>query len=361
MPKYDLTKIQQRELAKHLTNAQLCALCIAVESDIIQSDTKSHSEDIPHVRKSVIENLQRQDYLDVYLYKSTLYYNPTDSACELYTALMMTDNENENGRSNIKGEKLMTTTVTTIYENTAAIDGSSPDVPVETAVLAELARISGDDPLYITLPVAFADGVSRNGRKYSQETAQAIMDQINAGSVTGQKGHVRTQDRPYVFETPPLIWLGAVKEGNTVWAKAYVMKEASDVREYVSTAKATGSKVGTSIYGVAQVDMDGNVAADGFVLESIDLSHPARLGLPDAGRVPHVTAETVIDETDKPLIFIPGADPSKPAPNNGGIFIPGYTGADDSSSELIRIPGNRSKAPDRSERNMSIFIPGASS
>lgn len=173
-----------------------------------------------------------------------------------------------------------------IFENLSSFTGRFPKINVSEQVVNEL----GADPMFVTLPVGFSNSESRNGRKYDEKSARAILEAINTQKPIGQKGHLRAEDRPYKFETPPFIWVGAVIEHGTVWGKAFIMEHAADVREYVRVAKATGAMVGTSIYGTADIDADGNVS--NLQIESIDLAHPARLGLPQAARTPVITSES---------------------------------------------------------------------
>jgi hypothetical protein len=184
-----------------------------------------------------------------------------------------------------------------IMETRSTFASGFPDIPIAETVISEL----GDNPMFVTLPIGRVDTTSRNGRRYTRESVQALVDAVNSEKSIGQKGHLRDDERAYRFDIPPLMWLGATLEADgTAWGKAYVMESAPDVREYIRVAKINNAKVGTSIYGTATIEDDGTVRD--LQIESIDLAHPGRLGVEMAGAVPTVTQETVT-----------GADADQPA------------------------------------------------
>jgi hypothetical protein len=75
--------------------------------------------------------------------------------------------------------------------------------------------------VFITLPIGKVGQRSRNDRVYNRAAMDAIVSAINERKVPGQKGHMPDEERPYRFETPPLMWVGAKLESDgTVWAKA---------------------------------------------------------------------------------------------------------------------------------------------
>lgn len=180
-----------------------------------------------------------------------------------------------------------------IMETRSTFSSGFPDIPIAETVVQEL----GDNPMFVTLPIGRVDTTSRNGRKYTRESVQALVEAVNSEKSIGQKGHLRDDERAYRFDIPPLMWLGATLEADgTAWGKAYVMESAPDVREYIRVAKINNAKVGTSIYGTATIDDDGTVRD--LQIESIDLAHPGRLGVEIAGAVPTVTQETVVGADD---------------------------------------------------------------
>lgn len=155
-----------------------------------------------------------------------------------------------------------------------------------------MTAFEGDpDPVFVTLPIGKAGTTSRNGRYYDDESMQLIVNAINAETVMGQMGHLREEDRPYDFTVPPAIWLAAKMESDgRVWAKAYIFRHATALREYIKFAKQTEARTATSLYGTAEVDDKGRVR--NLEIESVDFAHPKRIGVLDAAAVPAVTKET---------------------------------------------------------------------
>jgi DNA-binding FrmR family transcriptional regulator len=174
-----------------------------------------------------------------------------------------------------------------LFEMETTLSGKYPEIPIAETVISEL----GSSPLFVTLPLGAIGAKSLNGRRYNKESVEAIADAINTEKSIGQKGHLRDDERPYVFEIPPLMWLGAkIDDKGKLWGKAFVLESFPEVREYVRVAKLTNARIGTSIYGTGEIDEDGTV--HNLKIESIDLAHPGRLGVPIAAAVPMLTAET---------------------------------------------------------------------
>lgn len=185
-----------------------------------------------------------------------------------------------------------------IFESTHTLSGYVPKVPLAENVNLDDLTTGDPDPVFLTLPVGQVGAQSRNGRRYSDTNIRAILDAVNTRKVDGIKGHLRDEERAYRFDIPSLIWVGAVQEADgMVWAKAYVLQSAGDVREYVKIAKKVGKPIGTSIYGTATID--GEEVRD-LEIEQIDLAHPSRVGVPITAAVPDVTSEMTTKEADMP-------------------------------------------------------------
>lgn len=153
----------------------------------------------------------------------------------------------------------------------------------------------GDDtPFFITLPVGEKGVQSRNDRTYPGEEVQRIADTINQERIGGILGHLRDDQRAYEYQIPVIHWVGAMFEGNTLWAKGYIPKTEPKLRESMRIAMKTRSRTGTSIYGTAEIGEDGVV--HNLKVESIDIAHPDRVGVTMAAAVPAVTSETVNQE-----------------------------------------------------------------
>ena len=155
------------------------------------------------------------------------------------------------------------------------------------------ALTEGDDaPMFLTLPIA-TETISRNGVKYARKDVMRIVSAINNRDIIGQKGHLTEAERSHRFDTPSLFWVGAMlDEKGVAWGKAYIPRTASDVREYVRVAKAMNAKVGTSIYGMADINETGEIVGDSLSLEQIDMVNPARVGVIQAVGIPIITQES---------------------------------------------------------------------
>lgn len=153
-----------------------------------------------------------------------------------------------------------------------------------------LARIKQTDPVpvFVTLIIGQVDAQSRNGRTYPREAVAAMVAQINAGGITGILGHLRSHELAYEFRTPALYWLSAaIESGGSVTGTAYVVPGAA--REHIELSASLGWKIGTSLYGTAVTGETG-VVSD-LKVETIDLAHPDRVGIPQTANVPAVASE----------------------------------------------------------------------
>lgn len=161
--------------------------------------------------------------------------------------------------------------------------GSYPTIPLPDG----MAEGFGEDAMFVTLPIGRVDARSRNGRVYTREAVQAIVDAVNTNKPEGRWGHLRDEERPYAYDPPAIRWLAAMIDDNgTAWAKGIPVTD--EAREHFRVAKLAGSRVGTSVYGFGQ--MEGERVVD-FELETIDLAAPDRVGIPDTAAKPMITSE----------------------------------------------------------------------
>ncbi len=195
-----------------------------------------------------------------------------------------------------------------LTETTHLLSEAAPEVAVNDRVRMEALTEGDDDPLFITLPVAQSGAISLNDRYYDAENIADIVKAVMTSDVEGIKGHLPDWERGFTYETPIMYWIGAMLDESTgfVWAKAYVPVSATEVREHFRVKAATGSRVGTSIYGTAEIWWDETLEkfrVSNLKLESIDLSHPARVGVPMTAAIPTLSAEMTesggeaVDET----------------------------------------------------------------
>lgn len=174
------------------------------------------------------------------------------------------------------------------FLNVSELRGSYPSIALPDG----MAEQFGEDAMFVTLPIGKVDARSRNGRTYTREAVQAIVDAINTNKPEGRWGHLRDEDRPYTYEAPAIRWLAAIIDMNGVaWAKGVPV--TAEAREHFRIAKIAGSRVGTSVYGFGR--MDGDRVVD-FELETIDLAAPDRVGIPETAAEPMITKETNEDD-----------------------------------------------------------------
>lgn len=176
-----------------------------------------------------------------------------------------------------------------ISELIAPFGGEYPDVPLAEGVELKTLTEGDDKPFFVTLPVGQVS-VSRNDRVYRREAVESIQQAVVVRRVGGILGHLRDDARPYEFNIPVIHWVGAVFEGDTLWAKGYIPKTQPDLREYMRISMRTKAEVGTSIYGTAEIEDDGRVT--NLWVETIDIAHPDRVGVTRAAEIPLVTSET---------------------------------------------------------------------
>lgn len=198
--------------------------------------------------------------------------------------------------------------------------GSFPDVPIEQGVLDNLKELDAN-PFYAVLPIVPEVGaISSNGLLYDEELVSSIEKQINENKPGGIFGHLKDEERETAFPLPSGMWLGAKREGNTLWGKAYV--PSGPAREHIRTLMAVGGRIATSIYGRAkkfEKVRDGVKRAVDFKLESLDFAPPSRAAL-GYGAIPHVTREMETEQeptmADKEVV-IQELLKTTPAPQRG--------------------------------------------
>lgn len=168
----------------------------------------------------------------------------------------------------------------------------APDPSVDLAALT-----SGDDaPFYVTLPVGEVGKISQNGLHYDEALVSAIQEQIVGRG--GIMGHIKAEERDTAFPIEAADWIGTVRQGDTLWGKAYIPPGAA--REYIRRLKARGGQLATSIYGPygeKETLPDGTHRIRGLRLESLDLAPADRAALKLGGQFA-VTAQMEQSNTD---------------------------------------------------------------
>ena len=174
--------------------------------------------------------------------------------------------------------------------------GKPEDVPIAEGVDMDALRLTDADPLFVSLPIVPEIGkVSKNGLLYDEELVTSIAEQINSNRPGGIFGHLKDEERSTSFPLPAGMWVGAVRVGQALWAKAYIPPGAG--RDYVRNLKAIGGSIATSIYGSGNYEAvsKGVRRLRDFSLESLDFAPPGRAAL-GYGAVPYVTAEMDSDQ-----------------------------------------------------------------
>lgn len=163
---------------------------------------------------------------------------------------------------------------------------------VQTADGVDIQRLHAGDasPYYVTLPIVPEVGVvSGNGLLYDETLVAALEMQINRKRPGGNFGHV---ENAYQYPHPAAFWVGARRDGQTLWAKAYIMP--GPAREHLRAIEAVQGSISTSILGVGEeiaVDDETWRMAD-FELETVDFAPPERSALGYSAPV-RITAEII--------------------------------------------------------------------
>lgn len=172
--------------------------------------------------------------------------------------------------------------------------GSYPNVPIASDVDYE-GLIAGDTtPVFLTLPIGKAGVTSGNKRHYDDAFVTELMRQTLANKPVGLMGHLSETERATAFPPEAVHWVGALREGDTLWGKGYIPPGA--VRDRIQRYKAQGKAIATSIDAFAEGIWDDKLgahrmSAKSLRLNQIDIAPADRAGIPDLAAVPHLTTE----------------------------------------------------------------------
>jgi hypothetical protein len=189
-----------------------------------------------------------------------------------------------------------------LMEMSTRFQGKYPEVPLAPDISIDELTEGDASPFFVTLPVGRVGAQSRNDRKYPREAVEAIQNAIVNDKVGGILGHMRDEDLPYRFDLPVMHWVGATLEGDTLYGKAYIPPSQQELREYLKIQMKKGAKTGTSIFGTAYIEDDGTVRD--LEIQTIDLAHASRVGVPMTAALPMITSETEKSEveiSDQPI------------------------------------------------------------
>jgi hypothetical protein len=177
--------------------------------------------------------------------------------------------------------------------------GAFPSVPI-AADVDYPALVAGDDtPMFITLPIGKANVTSGNKRHYDEAFLQELERQTLANRPIGLMGHLSETERATAFPPEAVHWVGALREGATLWGKGYI--PPGPIRDRIKRYKDTGKAIATSIDAFAEGVWDESLkafrmAAKSLRLNQIDLAPADRAGIGDLARVPLLTTEMEADQ-----------------------------------------------------------------
>jgi hypothetical protein len=176
--------------------------------------------------------------------------------------------------------------------------GSYPNVPIAADVdydglIAEDTR-AGTQPVFLTVPIGRAGVTSGNKRHYDDAFVQELERQTLSNKPIGLMGHLSEADRATAFPAEAVHWVGAIRDGDTLWGKAYVVPGA--VRDRIQRYKAQGKAIATSIDAFAEGIYDEALKATRMLaaslrLNQIDIAPADRAGIPSLAAVPILTTE----------------------------------------------------------------------
>lgn len=162
--------------------------------------------------------------------------------------------------------------------------GKFPNIPLPDDIDIKLF---GEDPWFSVMKIGKVGAISRNGRVYTREAVQQLVDQVNERRPEGRWGHIKEENRATEYGPPAVRWLAAMlDEEGVAWGKVYAV--TPDAREHLRVAAISKARIGTSI--LAKARMDGNRVME-IDLETIDLADARRVGIPDTADFVHITHE----------------------------------------------------------------------
>jgi hypothetical protein len=145
----------------------------------------------------------------------------------------------------------------------------------QTRVAELLADYGDEKPQFPILRVEA--GLSNNNNNWSESLLVDIAEQVNKSEKPGYWGHIKPDERGYVFPDPETLWLGATvkREGGkqVLYVKGYNIP-GGRARRHRSLAKVTswaGKASGKVVGGVRMIEK--------FALESIDWARPGAEGM----------------------------------------------------------------------------------
>lgn len=172
--------------------------------------------------------------------------------------------------------------------------GSYPNVSIAAGVDFQALIENDPTPMFLTLPIGKVGATSGNKRHYDEAFVQELERQTLSEKPIGLMGHLSRAERDTAFPPEAIHWIGAAREGDTLWGKAYVVP--GPVRERIARYKAQGKTIATSIDAIAEGVWDEGIkayrmSAKSLRLNQIDIAPADRAGIPALASVPILTTE----------------------------------------------------------------------
>jgi hypothetical protein len=147
----------------------------------------------------------------------------------------------------------------------------------------DLKGDGGERPTFVELKIAEVGTVSEQKYLYDSELVDAIYEQIMTKRPGAVWGHPKPEDANTSFPDPVAFWVGAVRQGNTLWGKAWIRDAAAAKR--VQDTKRVGGALTTSIWGRGKKMLkDAVIQIRDFNLERIDFAPMERAAAPMDGQ-----------------------------------------------------------------------------
>ncbi len=173
---------------------------------------------------------------------------------------------------------------------TFADESSFPEVPIAPVVEFDALTKGDPEPLFVTRPLGKLNMRSDNGLVYDDVLLNDIQNQV-VGKVARQ-GHVKEEDRASAFPDDVGIWVGTLRDGDTLYGKCYIYP-GTHFQMMVRGRKAAGGTLANSIWGESHLyeGDDGTVHSAELELESIDFVPAERAALGALGGKFDLTSE----------------------------------------------------------------------
>jgi 2'-5' RNA ligase len=177
-----------------------------------------------------------------------------------------------------------------------AFRGQYPDVPLAPGVdfdkLTAEDRAASTEPLFVVRPLGVLNAVSDNGLKYDDQLLREIEQQVLTKKPAARQGHVSEEASSWEFPDDVALWVGALRQGDTLFGKAYIYPK-TPFHQMVLKRKAAGSTLSNSIWGKGnfETNADGTQRLRNLDLETIDFAPAERASLDALGGKFETTSE----------------------------------------------------------------------